>query len=74
MQQSKMMSLIEAVGNTLIGLVIAYFAQAWFLAYMDVQITAVQNWSLVLFMTLVSIVRSYVLRRIFNHRSMNNDT
>lgn len=66
MSQSKWMSFVEAVANTAIGFVIAYFAQSWFLHIMDVHITATQNWALVLFMTVVSIVRSYFLRRLFN--------
>lgn len=66
MAQSKAMSLVEAVTNTAVGFIIAYVAQSWFLEVIGVHITSSQNWSLVLFMTVVSIARSYVLRRVFN--------
>lgn len=66
MSQSKAMSFVEAVTNTLIGLAIAYFAQSWFLKVLGVHISDAQNWALVAFMTVVSILRSYVLRRMFN--------
>lgn len=66
MSQSKWMSFVEAVVNTLIGLLIAYFAQSWFLKVLGVHISDAQNWALVAFMTVVSIARSYALRRLFN--------
>lgn len=66
MSQSKWMSFVEAVVNTFIGLLIAYFAQSWFLKLIGVPISDAQNWALVWFMTVVSIARSYVLRRAFN--------
>lgn len=66
MSQSKIMSLMEALTNTGVGLIIAWFAQTWFLHIMDVNITHQQNFALVMFMTVVSILRSYFLRRLFN--------
>lgn len=66
MSQSKGMSLVEAVTNTAVGLVIAYFAQIWFFAWAGIAITDSQNVALVLFMTVVSVARSYMLRRLFN--------
>jgi hypothetical protein len=66
MIQSKGMSLVEAVTNTAVGLVIAYFAQIWFFAWAGIAITDSQNVALVLFMTVVSVARSYMLRRLFN--------
>lgn len=69
MSQSKGMSFVEAVTNTAVtavGLVIAYFAQIWFFAWAGIAITDSQNLALVLFMTVVSVARSYMLRRLFN--------
>lgn len=57
---------MEAVTNTAVGLVIAYFAQIWFFAWAGIAITDSQNVALVLFMTVVSVARSYMLRRLFN--------
>lgn len=66
MSQSKGMSFVEAVTNTAVGLVIAYFAQIWFFKWAGIAITDSQNVALVLFMTVVSVARSYMLRRLFN--------
>lgn len=65
--QSKLMSFLEALANTAVGIVIAYLAQLWFFEAAGIEVTDNQNLALVLFMTVVSIVRSYALRRLFNH-------
>lgn len=64
--QSKLASLIEACINTMVGLGIAYFAQTWILRELHVPITNKQNLIMVGFMTVVSVLRSYILRRMFN--------
>lgn len=66
MSQTKLMSFIESLANTAVGIMIAYFAQLWFFEQAGIAVTAEQNTTLVLFMTVVSILRSYVLRRVFN--------
>lgn len=66
MKQTRTHSLLEACANTAIGLIISFVAQAvLFKAYGIKASTDTQLW-LVLWFTLVSIARSYVLRRIFN--------
>ena len=69
MGQSKLGSMIEAISNTAVGFIISLFAQTWYLLYFDIQISHAQNAGLVAFMTLISIVRGYVLRRFFNGRA-----
>lgn len=77
MSQTKLGSFLEACSNTAIGLLIALAAQyVLFLAY-DVKATVETQVWLTFWMTLVSIARSYVLRRIFNAihlKRMNNET
>jgi uncharacterized membrane protein (DUF106 family) len=65
-KQSRRHSFFEACANTVIGLIISFVAQAvLFKAYGIKASTDTQVW-LVFWFTLVSIARSYVLRRFFN--------
>lgn len=65
--QSKRMSLIEAITNVLVGLVVSFLAQIVIFKLYDVHVTFSQNVEITLFFTAVSIVRSYALRRFFNN-------
>jgi uncharacterized membrane protein (DUF106 family) len=66
MKQSRTHSFFEACANTAIGLIISFITQAvLFKAYGIKTTVATQLW-LVYWFTLVSIARSYVLRRFFN--------
>lgn len=59
------MSLIESFVSTLLGMVIALVAQTWFLGVLGVEISGEQNFALFAFMTLLSVARSYAVRRFF---------
>lgn len=66
MGQSKLGSFVEAVVNTFIGLLIAFFAQ-WLIVWAySIPLSHKQNFIIVFWMTVVSILRSYVVRRMFN--------
>ena len=64
--QSRGMSVVEAVANTAFGLVIAFVAQSVLFYAYGIEVTHAQNAWVVFWMTIVSVVRSYVLRRLFN--------
>lgn len=65
--QSRLGSLIESLVNVAIGYFIATTAQMW-IFYMLGEPISWQTSSIVgAFMTAVSIIRSYCLRRVFNH-------
>lgn len=64
--QSRLGSVIESIANILVGVVIAYLAGMFILRHMGVPISHSQNIVVTLFMTGVSFIRSYFLRRIFN--------
>lgn len=64
--QSRRWSLIEAGTNVVVGLGVSLVSQLVIFQLYGVEITLVQNLKMVFWFTLVSIVRSYVLRRIFN--------
>ncbi|MDA9499296.1 DUF7220 family protein [Bradyrhizobium sp. CCBAU 11357] len=65
MKQSKIMSLVESVINIAIGFGISLAAQMYFLPLLGVIISFQQNLLFALIMTVISIARSYLLRRLF---------
>ena len=66
MRQSRLMSLVEAVTNVAVGLVVAVATQLAVFPILGLQASLGQNLKLALVFTAVSIARSYALRRLFN--------
>lgn len=64
--QSKKMSLIESVINVAVGYFVALLAQLIIFPILDIPVSIEKNIVIGLFFTVVSIVRSFTLRRIFN--------
>jgi hypothetical protein len=64
--QSKRASLVEAIANTLIGLAVAFAAQAVICWAYNIPLSASDNLIIVAWMTVISVVRSYVIRRAWN--------
>ncbi len=67
--QTKIQSLVEAVTNTLSGLVLAFVVNMLLMGAAGVSATAKQNLLIVGGHTIVSVIRSYVVRRFFNKRT-----
>ena len=65
--QSRLMSAVETATNIAVGLVVSFIAQLVIFDVYDISITVSQNVEITLFFTLVSIVWSYALRRVFNN-------
>jgi uncharacterized protein YacL len=65
-KQSKWHSFVEAVVNTVVGLLIAMLATYTICRVYDIPITTRNNFIITFWMTVLSVVRSYVLRRFFN--------
>lgn len=71
MKQSKLDSFMEAVVNVIIGLIVSTIANHFLLpAVLGVQMSFTQNIVIGSAFTVISIVRSYALRRAFNGRSV----
>lgn len=66
MNQSKKMSLLESVVNTAIGLVVAMVATAAICKAYGIPMTWENNLIITFWMTVISVLRSYLLRRLFN--------
>jgi len=66
MSQSRKMSATESVVNVIIGYFIALLAQNIIFPLFDIHVSASQHAMIGFLFTIVSLVRSYVLRRLFN--------
>jgi hypothetical protein len=64
--QTRLESLIESLTNILIGYGVAFASQLVIFPYFDIHIPFTTNLWIGAWFTLVSLIRSYVLRRWFN--------
>ena len=65
MKQSRLMSLVEAVANVLVGYGVAVVTQIMIFPIFGLQTTLAQNLKMGAIFTVVSIARSFALRRVF---------
>lgn len=68
--QSKLGSFIETIVNILIGFTIAVISQSFIFPMYGIYIPLSTNIYITMWFTLVSVVRSYIIRRWFNYRLM----
>ena len=66
--QSKKSSFNEILISTFIGLIVALCSQLLIFPLYDIDITLGENIQITIFMTFVSILRGYLVRRYFNWR------
>ena len=64
--QSRKMSLIESITNVIVGYSISVLAQILIFPIFGIAATIKENLLIGLCFTVISIARSYILRRIFN--------
>jgi len=64
--QSKYYSFLEAVINSIIGYAVAIFSQEVLFPHYGIKIPLASHLQLGLWFTIISIARSFILRRIFN--------
>ena len=69
MKQSRAMSLVEAVTNVIVGYGVAVVTQILIFPIFGLHTTLAQNLKMGAVFTVVSIARSYVLRRMFDRIS-----
>ncbi|WP_458379626.1 DUF7220 family protein [Stappia indica] len=65
MKQSRLMSLVESVANVIVGYGVAVVTQILIFPIFGLHTTLAQNLQMGAIFTLVSIVRSFGLRRLF---------
>ena len=66
MAQSKKLSIIEAVSNTVIGLLTSFCIQLIIYPFLDIKVSLNQNIFITLVFFVASIIRGYIVRRLFN--------
>lgn len=72
MKQSRLMSFLESLINIMVGLGVAMAANAIILPLLGFPISMSQNAIIAAFMTVVSIARSFALRRLFEALHIRN--
>lgn len=65
--QNRRYSLIESLTNTLTGLIVSFIIQLIIYPVLGIPVRLEQNIIITLVFTFASIVRGYLVRRIFNH-------
>jgi hypothetical protein len=65
MKQSRLMSLVEAVANVVVGYGVAVITQILIFPVFGLHTTLAQNLKMGAIFTVVSIARSFALRRVF---------
>lgn len=70
MKQSRVMSMIEALANVAVGYGVAVLTQIAVFALFGLTVTLAQNLMMGGLFTVVSLIRSYALRRVFERLGM----
>ena len=68
MKQTRLMSLVETLTNILVGFAVSLISQLWIFAAYGIHLALSDNLMITVWFTVVSIARSYALRRYFNSR------
>lgn len=71
MTQSRLESLIESLMNILIGYLVALGSQLLIFPFFGIHISLSSNLLIGLWFTVISLIRSYTIRRWFNKRLHN---
>lgn len=66
MGQSKTMSILESCANITVGMLVAYIAQRIIFPMFGIHVSEAAHVGIVVCFTVVSFVRSYLIRRYFN--------
>ena len=66
MGQTQKRSLLEAVTNTVVGLITSFLIQIFIYKVLDIPVTIAQNVIITGVFFIASIVRGYIIRRVFN--------
>jgi hypothetical protein len=67
--QTKLNSFIESLSNVFIGYIVAVFSQLLIFPYFDINIPFSENLLIGVYFTIISLIRSYIIRRFFNGKT-----
>ena len=71
--QTKYQSLIESLTNILIGYLTALLSQVLIFPLFDIYVSLQDNLLIGLYFTIISLIRSYLVRRYFNKRIIDSE-
>ena len=63
--QSKKLSIIEAITNTITGLIVSFGIQILIYPFLNIEVSLNQNIFITIVFFIASFLRSYIIRRIF---------
>lgn len=66
--QTKKQSLLESITNVFIGYLTAFVSQLLIFPLFDIKVTIQDNLLIWLYFTIISLIRSYIIRRYFNKK------
>ena len=69
--QTKKMSLIETIVSVAIGYIVALLSQIVVFPLFDIEVSLIDNLLIGLLFTVISIIRGYFVRRLFNWIDFN---
>ena len=69
--QTKTHSILESVCNVIIGYVIAVISQIIIFPFFNIHVSLSNNLLIAIWFTMISICRSYIIRRYFTRRTEN---
>jgi hypothetical protein len=67
--QSKKHSIYESLTNVIVGLLMSFFTQIVLYPILDIKVSLNQNVIITAVFFVISFVRGYVIRRIFNNKT-----
>ena len=67
MEQTKLVSLMEALINTFVGFLVSFIGWPIAAGLTGIEYSSGQHWAVVAFFTVLSVARGYVIRRWFNN-------
>jgi hypothetical protein len=70
--QSKRYSFIESIINVIIGYSVSLISQLIIFPWFDIHIPLSSNIKIGIWFTIISIIRSYCIRRVFNKKTEKN--
>ena len=66
LKQTKKQSVLETITNTAVGFAISLAATFFIFPVLNIESTGSKNVAVTIFFTVISLLRGYVIRRIFN--------
>ena len=71
--QTRLESFLESFTNIMIGYIVALISQLIIFPFFDINVTFADNLLIGFYFTLISLIRSYTVRRFFNNKTKRSN-